>query len=121
MIHPKKDKPDNPHPGKPDTTGDIPTTVVCDQCGHPKKAHRQNKYYCEADMIQNDPANNNVEIKVMCSCTRYENAEEDKQKEKDKQEIVPTNLPSPAGKQQEGEAIYRGPVEVIGSGEIING
>lgn len=77
--------------GELDTTSpDSPEATInnipCDQCGHPKTFHRQKKYYCEANVLYNDPVNNNEPIKAMCSCTGFANAEDDAKKKKDKEQ-----------------------------------
>lgn len=73
--------------------------ITCDQCSHPKTFHRQKKYYCMAEIMYNDPVNNNEPVKAICSCTRFTNAEEDgkKKKEKeDKDKEKEKNKPPPA-------------------------
>lgn len=72
-----------------------------------------------AEVIYNDPQNNNEPIKAMCSCTKFVNAQaeakekkdrEDKenQKEKDKEKQKPIEVhpaPQPVPKQDKQETI----------------
>lgn len=70
----------------PDSPEATVNNIPCDQCGHPKSFHRQKKYYCMAEVLYNDPINNNEPIKAMCSCTNFANAEQDEKKKKDKEQ-----------------------------------
>lgn len=63
-------------PGKPVTKAPDPP-IVCDNCQHPKKAHRLSKYYCQAQLIQNESADSNKKVKTICPCTQYQNVQEE--------------------------------------------
>lgn len=63
-------------PGRPPTKAPEPL-IVCDNCQHPKKAHRLQKYYCQAELIQNESADSNKKVKTICPCTQYQNVQEE--------------------------------------------
>ena len=64
MVNPDKDKPAKPKPNI--------NAQECTTCTHARNFHRHKLYYCEADIMVDDPDKpGQAKIKAPCPCTKF--------------------------------------------------